>query len=204
MTYYFPYKKVNEYGKQEEALIMVPLKGRRQMCYHCHSTEHWPNQCSNSMSQRTERTLGWRVEPAPGNVVTGISYARMAGTKRSVHQAAPPRATKAPPAATTFKAPHAATTAKAPPAAAATKPATEKASPPSKAGSPPKPASDSPASPPPAKGEKERKEEPVEIPAERKDKALSPKKKKKTTTAEIMKEELCNRHSAFAFPTIFW
>ena len=70
--------------------------------------------------------------------------------------------------------------------------------PPSKAGSPdkpsppPKPARDSPASPPPAKGEKERKEEPVEIPAERKDKALSPKKKspKKTTTAEIMKEEL--------------
>ena len=190
IPYYIPYKKVTEYGKQEEALIMVSLKGRRQRCYHCHSTEHWPNQCSNKMSQRTERTLRRRVEPAPGNVVTGISYARMAGPKRPVHQAAPPPATKTPPAATTSK---------APPAAAATKPATEKASPPSKAkeGSPdkpsppPKPARDSPASPPPAKRE-ERKEEPVEIPAERKDKALSPKKKspKKTITAEIMKEEL--------------
>ena len=164
IPYYIPYKKINEYGKQEEALIMVSLKGRRQRCYHCHSTEHWPNQCSNKMSQRTERTLGRRVEPAPGNMVTGISYARMAGTKRTAHQTAPPRATKTPPAA------------------AATKPATEKASPPSKAGSPdkppppPKPARDSPTSPPPAKGEKEKKEEPVEIPAERKDKAQSPKK----------------------------
>ena len=53
IPYYIPYKKVNEYGKQEEALIMVSLKGRQKRCYHCHSTEHWPNQCSNRMSQRT-------------------------------------------------------------------------------------------------------------------------------------------------------
>ena len=105
IPYYIPYKKINQYGKEEEALIMVSLKGRRQRCYHCHSTEHWPNQCSNKMSDRTERTLGRRTETAAGNVVTGISYARMAGPKRPVHQTAPPRATKANPTVTSAKAP---------------------------------------------------------------------------------------------------
>ena len=112
--------------------------------------------------------------------MTGISYARMAGPKRPVHQTAPPRATKAPPAATTAAAPPVATTTKAPPAAATTKQVTEKASPASKAGSSDKlqpPVRDSPESSPPAKGEKEREEVPVEIPAERKEKTLSPKKK---------------------------
>ena len=188
IPYYIPYKKVNQYGKEEEALMMVSLKGRRQRCYHCHSTEHWPNQCSNKVSDRTERTLGRRTEPAAGNVVTGISYARMAGPKRPVHQTAPPRATKATPAATTAKAPP-------PPPAVTTKKTTEKTAPPSKAkesspdkpSPPPKPTRDSPTSPPPAKGETERKDEPVEIPMTRKDKELSPRK---TATAEIMKEEL--------------
>ena len=105
IPYYIPYKKINQYGKEEEAFIMVSLKGRRQRCYHCHSAEHWPNQCSNKMSDRTERTLGRRTETAAGNVVTGISYARMAGPKRPVHQTAPPRATKANPTATSAKAP---------------------------------------------------------------------------------------------------
>ena len=195
IPYYIPYKKVNQYGKEEEALIMVSLKGRRQRCYHCHSTEHWPNQCSNRMSERTERTLGRRIEPASRNVVTGISYARMAGPKKPAHQTAPPRATKAPPAATTAKAPPSATTRKVSPAAESNKQATEKTSPTDKAGSlekPQPPVRDSPESPPPTKGEKEKEEVPVQIPAERKGKTPSPKKKspRKTPTAKIMKEEL--------------
>ena len=52
------------------------------------------------MSQRTQRTLGRRAEPAPRNVVTGISYARMAGTRRAAPQPSQPQTTKAPPAAT--------------------------------------------------------------------------------------------------------
>ena len=190
IPYYIPYKKINQYGKEEEALIMVSLKGRRQRCYHCHSTEHWPNQCSNKMSERTERTLGRRIEPASRNEVTGISYARMAGPKK----AAPPRATKAPPAATTAKAPPNATAKKVAPTAETNNQATKKTSPTDKAGSEekPKPVRDSPESPPPAKGGKEKEEVPVEIPAERKGKTPNPKKKtpRKTPTAEIMKEEL--------------
>ena len=195
IPYYIPYKKMNQYGKEEEALIMVSLKGRRQRCYHCHSTEHWPNQCSNKMSDRTERTLGRRTEPTAGNVVTGISYARMAGPKRPVHQTAPPRATRAPPATTTTKAPPSAATKKTPSAAEQNKQATEKTSPKDKEESlakPQPPVRDSPESPPPAKGGKEKEEGPVEIPVERKGKTPSPKKKspRKTPTAEIMKEEL--------------
>ena len=194
IPYYIPYKKINQYGKEEEALIMVSLKGRRQRCYHCHSTEHWPNQCSNKMSERTERTLGRRIEPASRNVVTGISYARMAGPKKPVHQAAPPRATKAPPAATTAKAPPNATAKKVAPTAETNSQAQKKTSTTDKAGSEekPQPVRDSPESPPPAKERKEKEEVPVEIPAERKGKTPSPKKKspRKTPTAEIMKEEL--------------
>ena len=115
IPYYIPYQKINEYGKKEEALIMVSLKGRRQRCYHCHSTVHWPNQCTKKMSQKTERTLGRREEPAPGNVVTGISYARMAGTRRAALQPSPPQAIKAPPAAT---APQAKPATKSPPSPA--------------------------------------------------------------------------------------
>ncbi|KAK3733910.1 hypothetical protein RRG08_031848 [Elysia crispata] len=158
IPYYIPYQKINEYGKKEEALIMVSLKGRRQRCYHCHSTEPWPNQCTKKMSQKTERTLGRRAEPAPGNVVTGISYARMAGTRRAAPQSSPPQATKAPPDAT---APQAKPATKSPPAEKSA-PSKKKGSP-DKPSPPPKPARDSPASTTPAGKETGKKEDPGQL-----------------------------------------
>ena len=46
IPYYIPYKKTTEFGKTEEALIMVSVKGRKQRCYHCQSLDHWPNMCT--------------------------------------------------------------------------------------------------------------------------------------------------------------
>ena len=161
---------------------MVSLKGRRQRCYHCHST----GQTSvPTGSARGWRGLwgglrecgdwhfvcqdGWNQESSSSAITTARneSYPRRNSTesktgeqkyyKREINLPSPKR-TESP----------------------------DKPSPPLK------PARDSPASPPPEKTKTEKKEEPVEIPAERKDKGQSPKKKsqKKTATAEIMREEL--------------
>ena len=143
--------------------------------------------------QQDEPEDGEDSGEASGNVVTGISYARMAGTRRAAPQPSPPQGTKATPAATAPKAKPAnkiITKEKSTPL-----PSPKRTESPDKPSPPPKPARDSPASPPPEKTKTEKKEEPVEIPAERKDKGQSPKKKspkslKKTATAEIMREEL--------------
>ena len=93
IPYYIPYKKTTEFGKTEEALIMISVKGRKQRCYHCHSLDHWPNMCRNKMEQRTERTLGRRIAPAASGLVPGVSYAKIAKEKKTaptVQPTAPP------------------------------------------------------------------------------------------------------------------
>ena len=93
IPYHIPYKKVTDFGKTEEALIMVSVKGRKQRSYHCHSLDHWPNMCRNKLEQRMERKLGRRIEPAASGLVPGVSYAKIAKEKKtapSVPSAAPP------------------------------------------------------------------------------------------------------------------
>ena len=102
IPYYIPYKKTTEFGKTEEALIMVSVKGRKQRCYHCHSLDHWPNMCRNKLEQRTERTLGRRIAPAASGLVPGVSFAKIAKEKKTAPTVQP---TAPPPQPTQNKAP---------------------------------------------------------------------------------------------------
>ena len=104
ILYYIPYRKKREYGKTE-ALIIVSVKGRKQQRYHCHSLDHWPNMCRNKLEQRTERTLGRRVEPAASGVVAGLSYTRISREKKAALPAPPTPQPLPPPPRPTQKKP---------------------------------------------------------------------------------------------------
>ena len=78
LPHYIPIKRE---GSTETKLWFLSVLNRRQCCYFCQSTQHWPSRCNNreQRGERGERVLGQRTGGSA--IVKGRSFAEAVSPK---------------------------------------------------------------------------------------------------------------------------